>query len=147
MNCSVKYFLVIIIFLCAPFLLFASDLDKSEQKINENTVLSLLEGLNSDNLGLKTSCAYMLGELKISNAVIPLVRILRDDENEKARISAALALYKIGTPLSINAVKQAIKFDDSERVSKLASNFYNQYLRDKVRNDDELMDSTYVSLK
>jgi HEAT repeat protein len=89
----------------------------------------------------------MLGELKISNAVIPLMKVLRDDENEKARISAALALYKIGSPLSINAIKQARKFDESKRVIKLVSNFYNEYLRNKVRNDDEFIDSTYVSLK
>jgi hypothetical protein len=147
MNCSVKYFLVIIIFLCFPLLAIAGDLEKSEQKINESSVLSLLEGLKSENLGLKTSCAYMLGELKISNAVIPLMKVLRDDENEKARISAALALYKIGSPLSINAIKQARKFDESKRVIKLVSNFYNEYLRNKVRNDDEFIDSTYVSLK
>ena len=89
----------------------------------------------------------MLGELKVSDAVIPLRKILRDDENEQARISSALALYKIGTPLSINAVKQAIKFDESKRVSKLATNFYNDYLRNKSGNEDKTTDTTYVTVK
>jgi HEAT repeat protein len=125
----------------------AGDLPKPDNKIKEDAVLSLLEGLKSENLGLKTSCAFMLGELRVSNAVIPLMKILKDDKNEQARISSALALYKIGTPLSIFAVKQAIKFDESQRVSKLATNFYNEYLRNRLGNDDKNTDSTYVTLK
>lgn len=143
----IYYLLIFTIFLHVQSTLFAGDLPKPDQKINENTILSLLEGLSSDNLGLKTSCAYMLGELKVPDAVIPLMRILREDENEKARISSALALYKIGTPLSIFAVKQAIKFDESQRVSNLATNFYNEYLRNKLGNDDKITDTTYVTLK
>jgi HEAT repeat protein len=138
-------FFTIILYLQTPVL--AGDLPKPDQEINENVILSLLEGLGSDNLGLKTSCAYMLGELKATDAVIPLMKILRDDKNVQARISSALALFKIGTPLSINAVKQAIKFDESQRVSNLATNFYNEYLRNKLRNNDKITDTTYVTLK
>jgi len=143
----IYYLLIFTIFLNLQFPVLAGDLPKPAQKIDENAILSLLEGLSSDNLGLKTSCAYMLGELKSHDAVIPLMRMLREDENEKARISSALALYKIGTPLSIYAVKQAIKFDESQRVSNLAINFYNEYLRNKFGNNDKINDSTYVTLK
>lgn len=143
----IYYFLIFTIFLNLQFPVFAGDLPKPDQKISENAILSLLEGLSSDNLGLKTSCAYMLGELKSQDAVIPLMRILREDENEQARISSALALYKIGTPLSIYAVKQAIKYDESQRVSNLATNFYNEYLRNKFGNSDKITDTTYVTLK
>jgi hypothetical protein len=112
---------------------FAGD-GKSEVDVKESSIASLLEGLKSDNTGLKSSCAYMLGELKVTDAVIPLMRILHNDVNEQLRISAALALYKIGTPMSINAVKQAGRFDESIRVNKLANNFYNEYLREKLNN-------------
>ena len=64
------------------------------------------------------------------------MKILREDKNEEVRIAAALALYKIGSPIAINAVKQSIRFDDSERVSKLCASFYNEYLRNKL-NDEE----------
>ncbi len=115
---------------------FAGD-DKSEANVKESTIASLLEGLTSDNLGLKSSCAYMLGELKVTEAIIPLMRILHNDVNEELRISAALALYKIGTPMSIHAVKQAGKFDESARVNKLAQNFYADYLREKFNKADD----------
>ena len=79
----------------------------------------------------------MLGELKISSAVVALMRVLHNDENEEVRISAALALYKIGTPMAIQAVKQAIKFDDSKRVSTLANKFYNDFLREEFSKTNE----------
>lgn len=124
------------ILICTPL---ATGNPKDKTETNPNTIASLINGLNSENLGLKSSCAYMLGELHISTAVIPLMKILRRDENEDLRIAAALALYKIGTPMSVNAVKQSIRFDDSERVSKHCASFYNEYLKNKF-NDEEKND-------
>ncbi len=123
---------------------FAGD-DKSEANVKESTIASLLEGLTSDNLGLKSSCAYMLGELKVTEAIIPLMRILHNDVSEELRISAALALYKIGTPISIYAVKQAGRFDESERVNKLAQNFYAEYLREKFNNTDNSETDSFIA--
>lgn len=106
---------------------------KTKVNVTDNTVSSLIIGLSSDNIGLKSSSVYMIGELQLSKAVIPLMKILREDENEDMRITAALALYKIGTPLAINAVRQAINFDESERVSKHCANFYYEYARKKFQ--------------
>jgi len=132
-----KYFAKILVLMAFLLVLssttFAGD-GKSEVGVKESSIASLLEGLASDNMGLKSSCAYMLGELKVTEAIIPLMRILHNDVNEQLRISAALALYKIGTPMAIYAVKQAGRFDESERVNKLAQNFYTEYLREKLNN-------------
>ncbi len=125
-----------VLFLVLSSTTFAGD-GNSEAVVKESTIASLLEGLTSDNLSLKSSCAYMLGELKVTEAIIPLMRILHNDVNEELRISAALALYKIGTPMSIYAVKQAGRFDESERVNKLAQNFYAEYLRQKLNKTDD----------
>lgn len=110
---------------------------KSMKENKQNTISSLMIGLDSDNLGLKSSSAYMLGELRITDAIIPLMKMLRDSENEDLRIAAALALYKIGTPMSIHAVKQSIRFDESKRVSTLCSNFYNEHLRNKIIDEEK----------
>ncbi|MCH7770695.1 MAG: HEAT repeat domain-containing protein [Bacteroidetes bacterium] len=134
-----KHFTIILALTVLLFMLsnttFAGD-SKSEVDVKESTIASLLEGLTSDNLGLKSSCAYMLGELKVTRAIIPLMRILHNDVNEGLRISSALALYKIGTPMSIYAVKQAGRFDESYWVNKLAQNFYAEYLREHFSNTD-----------
>jgi len=137
MESKMKHFTRILTFMVFLLVLsnttFAGD-SKSDVDVRESTIASLLEGLASDNMGLKSSCAYMLGKLKVTEAIIPLMRILHNDVNEELRISAALALYKIGTPISIYAVKQAVRFDESERVNKLAHNFYTEYLREKLNN-------------
>ncbi len=123
---------------------FAGDNSTKKYAYTQNTITSLIEGLNSDNRGLKTSCAYLLGELNVTEGIIPLMRLLRNDESEEVRICAALALYKIGTPISIFAVKQAIRFDESDRVSKLAAKFYYDYLRSNQQPDVKGKDKAYA---
>jgi hypothetical protein len=97
--------------------------------INRDLVISnLINGVNSGNQGLRMSSTYFLGEMKSDEAVIPLMRILKSNENEEERIMAALSLSKIGDSRGIFAIKQAITFDNSERVKKLCSIFYQGYL-------------------
>ncbi len=96
-------------------------------EIKNSAIESLIMGVNSDNFGLRTSAAYMLGELKCEKGVIPLMRMLKSEDREDARIVAALALLKIGNAKGIFAIKQAIRFDESERVQKLCAAFYQAF--------------------
>ena len=133
-----KFLLITILLTCLLIgASYAEGNPKEVTKISQNTILSLENGLKSENLGLKSSCVYMLGELKVSNTVIPLMRILRENENDELRIAAALALYKIGTPMAIHAVKQSIRFDDSERVSKHCASFYYEYRKNKFSDEEK----------
>ena len=110
-----------------------SDIDDAKTK--KAAVTNLLIGLQSDNYGLKTSSAFMLGEIRAEEAVIPLMRMLRTEKHEDARIVAALALFKINDARGVFAVKQAIKFDNSERVRKMCSNYYHEILRERYGID------------
>jgi hypothetical protein len=98
-------------------------------RVSERTIENLMEGLRSDNMGLKISAAYYLGEYECSGAVIELLRVLKSDKREEARIAAALALYKLNDARGLFAVKQAIRFDKSERVKKICSNLYKEHLK------------------
>ncbi|NWF50820.1 MAG: HEAT repeat domain-containing protein [Ignavibacteriaceae bacterium] len=97
---------------------------------------NLMVGLKSDNQGLKNSSVFLLGELKADKSVIPLMKLLKSSENEDTRILAALSLLKIGDQRGIYAIKQAIKFDDSERVSKTCKKFYQEYLIKQIENKE-----------
>jgi hypothetical protein len=100
--------------------------------VNRDLVITnLMNGVNSDNKGLRMSSAYLLGEFKANEAVIPLMRILKNDENEESRIMSALSLLKIGDSRGLFAIKQAIQFDESNRVRKMCSIFYQEYLSKK----------------
>ena len=100
---------------------------------------SLLLGVESENLGLQSCAAYMLGEFCCDEAVIPLLKILHNSPYEEMRIMAALSLYKIGDSRGIFAIRQAIKFDESKRVSKLCDKFYRAYLQAKEKPVGGLM--------
>jgi len=116
-------------------------------EINRNLVITnLINGINSENQGLKVSSAYFLGEMKADEAVIPLMKILKSDDNEESRIMAALSLIKIGDLRGIYAVKQAIKYDQSERVNKLCLNFYRDYMSPKqLESNSPILISSHKS--
>lgn len=97
---------------------------------DEDIEINYLQGAESDNLGLKISAAYQLGERKSKKAVIPLMKVLRNDSVAEARIMAALSLYKIGDERGIFAIKKAMEFDEDKQVKQMCSIFYQMYLTD-----------------
>ncbi len=110
--------------------IFASEAPTVKKSLNMDMIeKNLLTNLEANNRGLTISSVQMLGEIKSGRAVIPLMRILKNSNDEAARISAALSLYKIGDARGLYAVKQAAKFDSSQRVRNLAHKFYLESLR------------------
>ena len=102
-------------------------------KSSSDIVGNLVVGLTSENYGLRVSSAYVLGDLidrnlvtpkEASDAMIPLLKILHDEETEDARIVAALALYKIGHGIGVYNLGDAAIQDESERVRKICENLY-----------------------
>ena len=111
----------------------AHDLKKElgEAKYNlavQNLLVAV--GDENKNCGLRRSAIYMLGELEASEAVIPLMRVLRSCPDEKSRVAAAWALCKIGDARGEYAVKQAVRFDDSPKVKIHCAWYYNLYVND-----------------
>ena len=90
-----------------------------------------LAGLNSDNVGLRTSSAYFLGEMKSHKAVIPLLKLLKNGETEESRIVAALSLYKIGSGIGIYRIKGLAETDKSEKVKRVMNRLLKTYISRK----------------
>ena len=97
--------------------------------LQELTEETLLNGLECENCGVQASAMYMLGDLKIEKAVIPLMSMLKSAPDEKSRIIAALSLCKIGDGRGTFAVKRAALYDSSDRVRLICSWYYNQYVQ------------------
>ncbi len=89
---------------------------------------NLLIGLRSDNFGLKVSSAYMLGEIKSVKAVNELSHMLRTENDDRARLVAALALIKIDSERSVYVVKDGIKFNEYKKVRDMCEHLYNAHL-------------------
>jgi hypothetical protein len=94
----------------------------------DRAVENLLKGATSDNVGLRRSSIYLLGEFEAQDAVIPLMRVLRSCTDERCRVAAAWALCKIGDARGTYAVKQAVRFDDSPKVQLHSAWYYNLYV-------------------
>jgi len=103
---------------------FAKEKMTSRTVLSENSIESLMIGVESANLGLRTGSAAVLGQFKTSKAVIPLMKDLKENKDERVRLQAAVALWKIGDPRGIYTIKQASKFDESERVKKICAILY-----------------------
>ncbi len=113
-----------------PLLTYAQSNVQTQMSATKDCVKkNLLLGMKSENLGLQSCAAYMLGEFCCDEAVVPLLKILHNSPYEEMRIMAALSLYKIGDSRGIFAIRQAIKFDESNRVRKLCDKFYRAYLQ------------------
>ncbi|MBS3944683.1 MAG: hypothetical protein KGZ42_04245 [Melioribacter sp.] len=107
------------------------ELDPAVKAKYKTIEANLLIGLKSDNEGLRTSCAYYLGEYKSEKAVLYLMKILRDDECYAARIVAALSLIKIGNRQAVYMVQRTSLFNEYEGVRKMSEKFYLSHLMKK----------------
>jgi hypothetical protein len=85
---------------------------------------NLLVGLNSTNDGLRYSCALMLGDLKSSQAVIPLMALLRQSDNFKLKTAAAWALCNIGDARGTFAVKREAEFNSCCKTQLVCAWYY-----------------------
>ena len=92
-------------------------------------VENYLTGIESDNFGLKTSSAYYLGELKSSEAV-------------RTRITAALALYKIGDGRGIYRLKTMARFEENKRLAGLSEKFYYTHVLKEMGYEEELNENS-----
>jgi HEAT repeat protein len=120
----------LLVILAAALLLSVSSENILAQKrvdgniLTKDAVRNYLFDLTSNNEGVRISSAYFLGEYKVGEAVIPLMKMLNSEANEQARIVAALSLTKIKTGKAVYAVKQASILDNSQRVRNLCTRFY-----------------------
>ena len=102
----------------------------------EAIVDNLKVGLTSDNYGIRVSSAYVLGQLvstkvinpdDASKTIIPLMKIMNNEETDEARIVAAFALYYLNSDRAASMFGFAAKYDDSARFSRFSSMLYREY--------------------
>ncbi|MFH0735596.1 MAG: HEAT repeat domain-containing protein [bacterium] len=132
-------------------LLFAVSITAAEnlnKKItNEQIEENLLVGLQSDNLGLRVSSAYLLGEIKPSEkAILLLMKTLRDDPDPRAKTMAALTLVKLEDERGLFLVQSQCKFSQDCKVRKMCQHLYASYLSKKQGALKETRDTLFASI-
>lgn len=79
-------------------------------------VEALCDGLIDDSEGVRSTCAFALGNIHDSRAILPLLGTLREDGDVDVRIQAAIALGKIKEESSLKGMKEALTRESDERV-------------------------------
>ena len=91
---------------------------------------NLLAGIKTDNIGLQTSSAYFLGEMKSDKSLIHLLKLARYGETEESRIISGLSLYKIESDIGMYLLKSLRESDNSEKVRNSFDRIYKVYISD-----------------
>ncbi len=113
----------VLFFLSIFTIIYAENIPNKKSNVSNKAIEeTLLIGLNSDNLGLKISSAYMLGEIKAINAISELTTFIKKVDNDKARLTAILALLKIASSESNVVLNQN---DGNLEISQLCERLIN----------------------
>ena len=86
-----------------------------------------LAGLNSNNHGLKVSSAYFLGDMKSHKAVIPLMKMFRNEKNDGAKLVAAWSLLKIGDSRGVFLVQRESELGNCDGIRCMLGQLYQDY--------------------
>lgn len=86
----------------------------------------LIKSLKDENVGVRSSAAQLLGERKVKDAVDPLVKMVKSEDNSGARIVAAMALYQIGNEKALPTLKTVATNDKNKTVRRVVSAIVNQ---------------------
>ena len=110
-----KLSLVVVLTMLLSNMLLAQPLENKEYN------QYLMKALDDENIGIRTSAAQLLGERKVVEAVEPLAKMLKAEENTSARIVAAMALYQIADEKGTVALKEAAAKDKNKTVRRVVT--------------------------
>ena len=124
----------------------SSDNKEDSKIISENSIQTLINGLNSDNPGVIISCAMQAGKYKIVETVKHLVKILDSDLSFDVKTAAVFALYRIQNEEALISLKHACLKNKCPYLKKTAELFLTYYL---VNNPDKdiILDEKYLVIE
>ncbi len=103
--------------------------DEVFKVFDKKEVQNLVSGLESKNLGVVKSCIYFAGKYKINEVVDNLIRKINCDSlPEDVKVLAAKSIYEIGNSRGIYQLSQTGKFSINERLRKICTLLYNDYI-------------------
>jgi HEAT repeat protein len=118
MKTSKQFLAYLTMMLLTAAALFAQE-PTAYKTFSKNDVANLVNGISSENTGLKRSAVYMAGKYVVHETENALIEALKSENNEQDRILIALALYKIGSYDGYEAVKELSKYDESMKVRRI----------------------------
>ena len=79
----------------------------------------LIQSLTDQNLGRRASAARILGENKTAEAIEPLFTMLKNEDDYRLRIVAAVSLYRIGDHSILPALEEIAKKEKNKTAKQV----------------------------
>lgn len=89
---------------------------------------NLIMGIHSENEGVRKSAIYFAGKYKVMETAQDLIDQLSKEENASIKILIALALFEMDSKEGLEAVKKLSLSDKNDKVRRMASFIYNEYM-------------------
>ncbi len=124
-NSVIAFLLALLVFSATGF---AQSKSSTTGFNNKYAIQNLVNGINSENEGVKRNCIYFAGKYGVKEAVNPLLDLLQTEENPNTKILIALSLFYINAPEGLNAVKALAQNDDNVKVRNMSQAIYVEYL-------------------
>ena len=99
---------------------------------------NLLDGINSENDGVKRSSIYFAGHYRIAEAEEALIEQLKKELNPSNRILIALVLYELVSKDGLLEVKKLASNDDNLKVRRMSTHIYNEFLTKDFKKEFSL---------
>ena len=99
---------------------------------------NLLDGINSENDGVKRSSIYFAGHYRIAEAEEALIEQLKKELNPSNRILIALVLYELVSEDGLLEVKKLASNDDNQKVRRMSTHIYNEFLTKDFKKEFSL---------
>ena len=115
MKTASKIGMILSLVLAITVLISSAGLSQGEMNDQEYNNY-LIKALKDQNIGIRASAAQLLGERQVKEAVKPLVKMLKSEDNYAVRIVAALALHKIGDERVLPIFKDCLRRDKCKTV-------------------------------
>ena len=84
-------------------------------------IVNILNGIQSDNYGVKMSCIYFAGKYKIMEVSQNLVEELKSSNNDELCQMLVWSLYQIGNESCCEELQEFVKNHSSEKLKALCS--------------------------
>ncbi len=106
---------IIAVILSSTFIISQAN-SESRVELPEIAVLNILNGLNSDNYGVKMSCVYFAGKYKILEVSQDLVKQIESADDEELCQMMLWSLYQIGNESCCEEAQRVMRNHPSERL-------------------------------
>ncbi len=115
------------------FVLLVTDTFGQKQKVsdlakNKFALENLIDGIHSENHGVRESTIYFAGQYRFIDTENALIEQLKVEKDSDIKVLIGLALFRMNSEKGMNELQKLASVDENPRVRRLSLAIYNEYL-------------------